>query len=186
MKLTAEQLRAITPNTPLARINTFLPHLNHYLPLYGIDTPREVASFLSQVLHESGGLKYLREIWGPTAAQSRYESRKDLGNVVKGDGYKFRGRGLIQITGRHNYAKLSNDMFGDARLLDDPEPIATPQYGTLSACIYWKWRGLDRIDDDLSIKEETKAVNGGYNGLEDRQKYFSRALHALEDGKNEM
>lgn len=176
MTLTAQKIKAISPGTSLERIDTFLPFLNKYMPLYGIDTPIEVASFLAQILHESGGLKYLREIWGPTAAQSRYEGRKDLGNVVKGDGKKFMGRGLIQLTGRHNYAWLSNEIFGDARLLDTPDVIASPEYGVLSACIFWKRRGLDKFDDNRSIREETKIINGGYNGLEDRQKYFDRAL----------
>ena len=179
MTLTADQLRRITPGTPIDRINVFLPHLNKYLPIYGIDTPVEVASFLSQVLHESGGFKWMREIWGPTSAQARYEGRRDLGNIYKGDGKKFMGRGPIQITGRANYTRMSKDMFGDNRLLHNPEILATPEYGIISSCIYWKWRNMDAIDDDLSIEEETKKVNGGYNGLDDRQKYFNRALKVL-------
>lgn len=179
MILTAEQIKEISPSTPLERIKTFLPHLNEYLPKFGIDTPIEVSSFLAQVLHESGGLKWLREIWGPTVVQSRYEGRKDLGNVIAGDGEKFKGRGLIQVTGRANYAAISKAIFGDERLLREPEILATPQYGTLSSCIYWKSRNLDAFDDDFSIKEETKKVNGGYNGLEDREKYFQRAIKIL-------
>ena len=176
MIITRQQLKAITPSTPDSRIDTFIPHLNNYLPKYGIDTPNEVAAFLAQVLHESGGLKWLREIWGPTAAQSRYEGRKDLGNTVKGDGKKFLGRGLIQLTGRANYERMSKDMFGDNRLLNTPDLLATPEYAVKSACIYWKWRNMDAIDDDTNIKDETKRVNGGYNGLADRQQYFDRAL----------
>lgn len=176
MILTAEQLKAISPATPLDRIKTFLPHLNEYLPKYGINTPIEVASFLAQVLHESGGLKWLREIWGPTPAQSRYEGRKDLGNVIAGDGKKFMGRGLIQVTGRTNYMLISRALFNDDRLLITPELLATPQYGTLSSCLYWRSRNLDAIDDDNSIREETKKVNGGYNGLKEREQYFETAL----------
>lgn len=179
MILTIEQLQRISPGTPRERLLTFLPHLNKYLPEYGIDTPIEVASFLAQVLHESGGFRWLREIWGPTKAQSRYEGRRDLGNTLKGDGKKFMGRGPIQITGRANYERLSRDMFGDDRLLRNPEIIATPEYGIISSCIYWRWRNLDRLDDDFSIKEETRLVNGGYNGLDDRQKYFDRALQVF-------
>ena len=179
MTLTAEQLKQITPGTPLDRCKVFVPHLNKFLPLYGIDTPIEVASFLSQILHESGGLKYLREIWGPTKAQSRYEGRADLGNIIKGDGKLFMGRGLIQLTGRTNYARMSKEIFGDDRLVRNPEILATPEYGVLASCIYWKWRGMDSIDDDNSITAETKKVNGGYNGLEDRQKYFDLAKAVL-------
>lgn len=159
----------------MPRVETFVPFLNEYMPKYGIDTPIEICSFLSQVLHESGGLKYLREIWGPTPAQLRYEGRKDLGNIYPGDGKKFMGRGLIQLTGRNNYQYMSRDMFGDFRLLVTPEVLATPKYGTWSACIYWKWRRLDDYDDDDDIRRETKLVNGGYNGYDDRVRYFDRA-----------
>lgn len=177
--LTSEQLKLISPGTPAERIDTFLPHLNKYCPAYAIDTPIEMASFLAQILHESGGLKYVREIWGPTPAQTRYEGRKDLGNVVKGDGKKFMGRGLIQLTGRNNYRQMSREIFGDDRLIDNPDILASPEYAVLSSCIYWKSRGLDKFDDDLDIRRETKMVNGGYNGQEDRQKYFDRAVMVL-------
>lgn len=177
--ITAEQLKQISPGTPLERCKTFAPLLDKYCPMYGIDTPTELASFLSQVLHESGGFKYMREIWGPTSAQSRYEGRRDLGNIYKGDGKKFMGRGPIQITGRANYTRMSKDMFGDNRLLHNPDILSTPEYGIISSCIYWKWRNLDAVDDDAGIKSETKAVNGGYNGLFDRQKYFDRARKVL-------
>jgi len=179
MILTAEQLKEISPGTPIERIKTFLPYLNEYLPKYGIDTPIEVASYLSQVMHESGGFKWLREIWGPTTAQIRYEGRKDLGNTFPGDGKKFLGRGLIQVTGRTNYLSISKSIFGDDRLIREPELLATPQYGTLSSCIYWKSRNMDVLDDDFSIREETKKVNGGYNGLNDREKYFQQALKSF-------
>jgi putative chitinase len=179
MVLTFEQLKAITPGTPDDRIKLFLPHLNKYLPQYGIDTPIEVASFLSQILHESGGFKYLREIWGPTAAQLRYEGRRDLGNNFTGDGKKFMGRGLMQITGRLNYARMSNELFNDDRLLENPDILATPEFSTQSACVYWKWRNMDKYDDDDDITKETKLVNGGFNGLDDRKEYFERAKKAL-------
>lgn len=195
MILTLEHLQQITPKTPPDRCKEFLPHLNKYLPLYGIDAPIEVASFLAQVLHESGGLKYLREIWGPTPQQNKYErdftqpwpgvkgSRNYLptmlGNSQKGDGKKFMGRGPIQITGRSNYTGMSKEMFGDNRLLETPDILATPEFGVQSACIYWKWRSLDKFDDDDEIKAETLRVNGGYNGLADRQHYFDLAKKIL-------
>jgi putative chitinase len=177
--ITRDQLKQITPSTPDTRIDAFIHHLNTYMPLYGIDTPNEIASFLAQVLHESGGLKWLREIWGPTPAQAKYEGRKDLGNTVRGDGKKFMGRGLIQLTGRANYARMSKDMFGDDRLLQTPDLLSTAEYAVKSACIYWQWRKMDLIDDDLDIKAETKAVNGGYNGMADRQQYFNRAIQVF-------
>lgn len=177
--ITREQLKQITPSTPDTRIDAFIHHLNTYMPQYGIDTPNEIASFLAQVLHESGGLKWLREIWGPTHAQAKYEGRKDLGNTVRGDGKKFMGRGLIQLTGRANYARMSKDMFGDDRLLQTPDLLSTAEYAVKSACIYWQWRKMDLIDDDTDIKAETKAVNGGFNGITDRQQYFNRAMQVF-------
>lgn len=177
--ITAEQLKAISVVPTLERCKEFSPHFAKYCPKYGIDTPIELANFLAQVLHETGGLKWLRELWGPTAAQVRYEGRKDLGNNQKGDGKLFMGRGLIQMTGRANYTRLSKEMFGDDRLLKNPEILATPEYAVQSACIYWGWRKIDRFDDDKDIKSETKLVNGGTNGIEDRQKYFKRACKVL-------
>jgi len=179
MIITPQQLKTISPHTPDNRIDTFIHHLNVYMPEYGIDTVNEAASFLAQVLHESGGLKWLREIWGPTAAQSKYEGRADLGNVVHGDGKKFMGRGLIQLTGRANYTKMSKDMFGDNRLLEMPDLLSTAECAVKSACIYWQWRKMDLIDDDLDIRAETKKTNGGYNGLTQRQQYFDKAIAVL-------
>jgi len=192
MLLTIDQLKAILPKAPEQRLQTFLPHLNKYMPEYGIDTPIEVASFLAQVIHESGGFKWLREIWGPTSQQLKYErdftapwpAKKgernwlafQLGNEQKGDGRLFAGVGLMQTTGRKNMEATSLALFGDKRLLQNPEILATPEYAVMSACWYWKSRGLDRFDDDLDIKEETRRVNGGYNGLEDRQQIFNRAV----------
>lgn len=177
--ITSQQLKNITPGTPLSVCEKFIPFINKYCLQYKIDTPIELASFLSQVLHESGGLKWMREIWGPTKAQRGYEGRKDLGNTVAGDGKKFMGRGLIQTTGRANFARMSKDMFGDDRLLKTPELLSEPEYAVWSACIYWGWRNLDAVDDDNSIDKETKAVNGGYNGLDDRKIYFERAKKEL-------
>lgn len=177
--ITLQQLKKISPATSEKILNRYLPHINTKLSKYGIDTPVEKASFLAQVLHESGGFKWVKEIWGPTAAQKRYEGRKDLGNTQPGDGKKFLGRGLIQLTGRSNYERMSLELFGDKRLLDTPELLEQPEYAVESACVYWKWRNLDRFDDDLIIREETRLINGGFNGLKDRQLYFDRAIQTF-------
>lgn len=192
MLLTAKQLRAISPGTPLERCEVFVPHLNKYMAQYQIDTPQRIAHFLAQVLHESGGLKWLREIWGPTAAQSKYEGRIDLGNTVKGDGKKFMGHGLIQVTGRKNHEQMSRLMFGDDRLVRTPDLLATPEYGTQSACVFWNSRNLSAIADlpDTWTKTFrgkvydkigwiTRRVNGGQNGLADRKNYLKRAIKVL-------
>lgn len=179
MLITIEQLQKIATSAKKETLEMYLPHINTLCPKYGIDTKNELASFLAQVLHESGEFRWMREIWGPTSAQANYQGRKDLGNVIKGDGKKFMGRGPIQITGRSNYRWMSREIFGDDRLLDKPDLLTTPEYGIQSACIYWKGRGLDAHDDDLVILRETKLVNGGTNGLKDRQKYFDRAIAVL-------
>lgn len=102
MPITAQQLLQILPNAgPVAGV--FVPVLNTAMNRYQIVGPKRIAAFIAQIGHESGQLKYVKEIWGPTAAQAKYEGRKDLGNTVVGDGSKYRGRGLIQITGRANY-----------------------------------------------------------------------------------
>jgi putative chitinase len=111
MTLTAAHLKAIIPGIKQSVIETFLPHLNKYMPQYGIDNRLRVAAFIAQLIHESGGLRYVREI----ATGSAYEGRADLGNHYKGDGVKFKGRGLIQITGRSNYTAASHALFGDDR-----------------------------------------------------------------------
>lgn len=195
MILTAQLLKQISPGTPLERLQTFVPHLNIYLPAYEIDTPIEIASYLAQVLHESGGFRWLREIWGPTKQQRRYErdfkqewSARNprnrlafrLGNEVKGDGKKFAGHGLIHTTGRYNHLKESLEMFKDDRLLDTPELLCTPVFAVWSSVIYWQRKKLDKVDDDLNILQETKLVNGGYNGLDDRQNYFDRAVDVFK------
>ena len=90
--------------------NRFKPFLEKYCKEYEINTPLRLAAFIAQIAHESGDFKYTREIWGPTKAQIGYEGRLDLGNTVPGDGKRYRGRGLIQITGRSNYVKLSKKL----------------------------------------------------------------------------
>lgn len=164
------------------------------MPQYGINTPRRVAAFLAQVLHESGGFKFTRELWGPTKQQMRYERDKRqpwvgdnprnalafaLGNTEEGDGAKFKGHGLIQVTGRSNHKKCSIALFGDHRLLKTPELLTTPEYAVKSACWYWQSRGLNAKADTPGIQDETKAVNGGLTGITDRQQYFDRAIETL-------
>jgi putative chitinase len=180
--LNETNIRQLIPGLP-KNGDVFLPHLQKYLPIYGINTPLRLAHFLAQVGHESGGFRYIREIWGPTPAQLGYEGRKDLGNVQLGDGSKFRGRGLVQYTGRANYAELSQHIFKDARLLDTPQLLEVPEYAVQSACHFWKSRGLNELADKGATKEVivkvTRKINGGTNGLDDRIKRFLHAGHIL-------
>ena len=142
---------------------------------YGIDTTLRKAHFLGQIAHESAGFKRTREIWGPTEAQKKYEGRKDLGNVVPGDGSKVRGRGLIQITGRANYMDYSMDEYGDYRCAEHPEILEHSPDCALSAGWFWKKNRLNNYADKDDVKEVTRRINGGYNGLADREEWVAKA-----------
>lgn len=144
---------------------------------FDISTPARAAAFLAQVAHESGQLAYTREVWGPTPAQLRYEGRADLGNTQAGDGKRFMGRGLIQITGRKNYLlcgfELHLDLIAMPGLLEQPEAAAA------SAGWYWHVKNLNRFADAGDFVGLTRAINGGTNGLDDRQEFWARAKAAL-------
>ena len=145
---------------------------------FEINTLLRKAMFLAQVGHESGGLKYTVEIWGPTPAQSRYEGRKDLGNVRIGDGYRFRGRGLLQTTGRDNYRATGQALGVD--LWASPELLGQPALAARSAAWFWQKHGLNEIADTGDNVAATKRINGGTNGLAERQALYSAALKVLQ------
>ena len=126
MPITAQQLLQILPNASRVA-GVFVPVLNTAMNRYQIIGPKRVAAFIAQIGHESGQLKYVKEIWGPTAAQARYEGRKDLGNTVAGDGSKYRGRGLIQITGRANYMACGEALSLD--LIKQPDDLVAVHSG---------------------------------------------------------
>ncbi|MBL7231804.1 MAG: glycoside hydrolase family 19 protein, partial [Pseudomonas sp.] len=144
---------------------------------YGIVTIARIAAFIAQVGHESGQLRYVREIWGPTAQQAGYEGRADLGNTVKGDGSKYRGRGLVQITGRANYAACGEALGLD--LINQPELLEQPQHAAMSAAWFWSTKGLNTLADKGEFVKITRRVNGGVNGLEDRQRLYAQAQKVL-------
>ena len=177
MKLTLEQLMRIMPGAGRERAAAFLVPLNRWMPEYGITTSARAASFLSQVAHETAQLRFLRELWGPTAQQTRYEGRKDLGNTQPGDGRRFLGRGLIQTTGRANYAECGKALGVD--LLAHPELLETPEYAVRSACMFWLSRGLNALADAGDQVAVTRRVNGGTNGLEERLAFFKTASKVL-------
>lgn len=178
MQVTAEQLLAVMP-TARERVELFVSPFNAALARWGIDTPLRAAHFLAQVAHESGEFRWLRELWGPTAAQMAYEGRHDLGNTEPGDGERFKGRGLIQITGRTNYAKASQGLYGDGRLLDHPELLEQREGACDSAGWFWASHGLNALADEDNLLAVTKRINGGSNGLMYRSLYLGRAKQAL-------
>ena len=133
--ITAEALHALCPKTPFARLDLFVEPLNVTIEQFDI---ARVPEFLAQIAHESGGFVYTKELWGPTPQQERYEGRADLGNTQKGDGFRYRGRGLIQCTGRANYADcglaLDLPLIGDDDRLHVQRWGAHPRNSAANAC----------------------------------------------------
>ena len=176
MPITTQQLLQILPNAGHVA-GVFAPALNTAMNRYQIVGSKRVAAFIAQIGHESGQLKYVKEIWGPTKAQARYEGRADLGNTQPGDGSKFRGRGLIQITGRANYKACGEALALD--LVNHPELLEKPQHACMSAAWFWASRGLNTLADAGEITKISKRINGGLNGLADRQALYDTALRVL-------
>jgi len=146
--------------------------LNVVYNRYEINTPLRICHFLAQVLHESGGFVYNRELWGPTKAQRGYEGRKDLGNTEPGDGFRYRGRGYIQLTGRENYRIAGRDL--QQNFIDNPDLVAESPWNMIVAGWFWNLRNLIEYSDKDSIRDVTVRVNGGLNGLKDRQKWLDK------------
>ncbi len=179
--LTDSQLQQIMPTLTPQKRQMYLPFLNAIMPQYGITSPLRQAAFLAQIAHESGELKFWEEIWGPTAAQKRYEPPSDLatrlGNTQPGDGKRYKGRGPIQITGRFNYGKYGQLLGLD--LVGNPDLASTTQVGFETACQFWQVNGLNELADIPDFTAITKKINGGLNGQADREKYYTRAKQAL-------
>ena len=182
MKLDADLLAAAI-GCSRERAELFAGPLAEACLRYAIDTPIRMAMFLSQIGHESGSLQFVREVWGPTDAQMRYEGRIDLGNTLPGDGFRFRGRGLIQTTGRANYRHVRDRLRkGGYRCPDfeqEPELLEEPQWAALSACDYWEMRKCNEAADAGNFEMVTRLVNGGLNGLDDRLNRWERAKRVL-------
>lgn len=164
---------------------SFLSALNTYGHRYGLNKPHRAAMLLGQVLLESGEFRYDREIWGPTPAQARYDTRTDLGNTPErdGDGKRLKGRGPIMITGRYNYAEYTKW----ARKLDrnapdfvaNPEAVNTDPWEGLVAIWFWATNGLNALADDGLVRSVTRRINGGYNHLSEREAYTTKARLVL-------
>ena len=182
--LTDPQLQRIMPTLAPSKRQLYLPHLNQAMQTYGVDTVLRSAAFIAQLAHESGELRWMEELWGPTAAQRRYEPPSDLatrlGNTQPGDGARFKGRGPIQITGRFNYQKFG-DLLG-VDLVADPALAATPEVAFAIAGMYWQSNGLNELADAQQFAAITRRINGGTNGLADRQRYYERAKTVLGAG----
>ena len=170
--ISVEQLKQIYTYTPINRIKQFIQPINQCCHQFNIINKPRITAFLAQLGHESGGLQFMEEL----ASGRAYEFRKDLGNIYRGDGMRFKGRGCIQITGRHNYTQVSQYLRVD--FLSNPHLLAQLPYAILSAGWFWHSRGLNAIADYHSLdgfRQITRRINGGFNGLTDRLNYWSRA-----------
>lgn len=201
MNLNTSILRTVLPKAPRPWLEAIVAEL----PKHGLDTPEEVASFLAQCAHESNEFTHLEENLNYSAERlmvvwpkrfpsfdiaQRYEHvperlanyvyahRMGNGDEASGDGWRFHGRGPIQLTGRRNYAACGTDI-GEG-LLVVPELLLKPVVGIRSALWFWKITNLDKFDDDRDVKVETRRINGGENGLAHRQQLFNHYLRLLE------
>jgi putative chitinase len=182
MAITAQQLLQILPNAG-KQAGVFASALNLAMDRYQINTPLRMAAFIAQVGHESGQFRYVRELGG-----DQYLSKYDTGTLAKrlgntpeadGDGQRFRGRGLIQVTGRDNYYACSKALFGDDRLLRTPELLEQAEWACKSAAWFWNSRNLNALADAGDMKGITRRINGGLNGLAERLEFYDRALKVL-------
>jgi len=178
LKLTPQLIEdIITPyvsNANKANIEALVPYLNEYLPQYGINDLLRVSHFLGQAAEESADFMTLKEY----ASGSEYEDRRDLGNIYPGDGPRYKGRGIFQLTGRANYESVGKALGLD--LVNHPELAETPEVAVRTACEYWKSRNLQVYADRDDIRSMTLHINGGYNGLTTRTTFTNKAKVVLK------
>ena len=202
MELTKEQLKQLLPKNPY--IEQWHHALSQLLPDYEINTPQRIAAFIAQCAHESGGFlflsenlnykaesllkvfpKYFKDMATAKAYEKKpekiankiYADRMGNGNEASGDGYKYRGRGLIQLTGKTNYTWFAASLEISAE--EAAEYMQTFEGAAQSACWFWETNNLNQWADKGDIEKMTKIINGGTIGLEDRKKHYAHALHVL-------
>lgn len=180
MEITKEQILQIMPNAA-KYVDKYITYINGYREVFKIDTPIRMAHFLAQIAHETCELKHVKEL-GNANYFVKYDNgklKKMLGNVEKGDGYKYRGRGLIQITGRANYQAYQNSNYCRGDIMEHPELLEQP-LGAVKSGMWWWWKhGLNTLADNDNFEAITRTINGGTNGLESRRKFLARAKAAL-------
>jgi len=203
--LTLGQLKQMLPKNPY--VADWHEALSQLLPDYDINTPQRIAAFVAQCAHESGNFMVLKENlnykpatlrkifpkYFPTdaiandyatrlnkqmhIASRAYANRMGNGDEASQEGWKFCGRGLIQLTGKNNYQAFADSL--EMNINDVPEYLGTFEGAAQSACWFWETNNLNRFADKNDIKGLTKAINGGYIGLEDRIKHYNHALHVM-------
>lgn len=171
--VTLEQLMALMPRLNRAVAGMYLRPLNEAMLEAGITTKARRAAFLAQLAHESAELRYMEEI----ASGEAYEGRVSLGNTQPGDGMRYKGRGPIQLTGRANYRAAGKALGVD--LENEPQRAAAPEVSFRVAGWYWASRGLNALADVGDFLTITRRINGGENGLAQREAYHRRALAIL-------
>jgi putative chitinase len=197
---TKEQLKDMIPKNPY--VDQWFEAISEILPEYEITTPQRVAAFLAQCAHESGGFVFLKENLNYKAASLRrvfpkyfpddaiaaqyagkgemianrvYANRMGNGPEESGDGFRYCGRGLIQLTGKNNYTFFAGSL--DIPVEEASEYLQTFEGAVQSACFFWEQNKLNQWADAGDILTLTKRINGGTIGLEDRQKHYQHALH---------
>lgn len=208
--LTKAQLKQVLPKNPY--IDQWYHALEQLLPDYDITSPQRMAAFLAQCSHESGGFMVLKENlnYKPAAltrlfhkyfpteelakeycarpnkqeaiANRVYASRMGNGDESSGDGYRFCGRGLIQLTGRSNYQNFADSL--EMNINDVPAYLATFEGAAQSACWFWETNKLNRFVDNNDFRGLTKAINGGFIGLQDREHHYAMALQTFGSGSH--
>lgn len=177
----ATTLQAIMPNADADDVADYARPLLEAMERYEINTPARRAAFLAQCAEESDSLWRLRDHFKTERGEEyapgdAYEGRADLGNSEDGDGRRFKGRGLLQITGRANYAAVSAALGPD--FVAAPELLNEPKWAALAAGWYWQSHGCNELADVGDFKKITRAINGGLNGLDARLAFLSRATAA--------
>jgi putative chitinase len=174
-QFTYEILHEIAPHGSPDVQKSLIDPLNKWLPQYGIDTQLRIEHFIGQAAEETDSFRTLTEY----ASGKAYEGRRDLGNVNPGDGVKFKGRGIFQITGRANYQTYGQKIGVD--LVTTPELAATADIAVRTACEYWKSHNLNALADNDDYVGITKRINGGTNGLAMRKQFILNADDAIGD-----
>lgn len=204
MTITIEQLQSIFKNN--GQISTWLISLNEILTKYEINTNLRVAAFLAQTGFESSQYNILQENLNYSAkgllltfpthfnkeqsiqyarqpekiANHVYANRMGNGDETSGDGWKFRGRGLIMITGKDNYSSFSQDTYKDNCIVDNPDLLISQGPALMGACWFWNKNNLNTLADQSNFTEITKKINGGLNGLPQREALYKTALSILK------
>ena len=175
MTITREEILRICSGVYRKNLDSFVRDFNRWAAEFGVTTPLRAAHFIGQVLHESGCLRYTEEI----ASGQAYEWRQDLGNVYKGDGVKFKGRGYLQITGRANYQAYARSKWCVGDLMSHPEWLAKSP-GNLKASLWFWWKsGLNTLADRDDSKAVTRKINGGLNGYAQRVDWTNKAKRSF-------